>query len=417
MTTCAQILIYAIPFFLLLIGIEWIFSKSKSKQVFRTFDTVSSLSSGITNSVKDVLGLSIIIISYTWLYNHLQVFSISQSCLLYVVAFIVLDFAGYWSHRFEHKINVLWNRHIIHHSSEEFNLACALRQPISSIFALFTILLLPAAILGVAPEVIATVAPLHLFAQFWYHTRLINKMGWLEHILVTPSHHRVHHAINDRYIDKNFSQVFIVWDKWFGTFQEELDEEPPVYGVKIQLSTWNPILINWKHFGQLCLDAWHTRSFTDKIKIWFMPTGWRPKDVEKLYPIDTITNARTLQKYSSHPSIIFRTWATIQLIITLVMTLHFLTIIDQYPLVLLCAYGFFIILNIYAYTSLMDRNSVAFISEILKYLTITAVYWVSGSWYGVSLQIILLFNSLSLLFCFYFLYLEKDTDLPRFTSN
>jgi hypothetical protein len=148
-----------------------------------------------------------------------------------------------------------------------------------------------------------------------------------------------------------------------------------------------------------------------------MPTGWRPKDVEKLYPIDTITNARTLQKYSSHPSIIFRTWATIQLIITLVMTLHFLTIIDQYPLVLLCAYGFFIILNIYAYTSLMDRNSVAFISEILKYLTITAVYWVSGSWYGVSLQIILLFNSLSLLLCLYFLYLEKDTDLPRFTSN
>jgi sterol desaturase/sphingolipid hydroxylase (fatty acid hydroxylase superfamily) len=120
---------------------------------------------------------------------------------------MVVDFKGYWTHRWEHKINILWNRHVIHHSSEEFNLACGLRQTVSTVFDYFTFLLLPAAIVGVPVEVIAVVAPIHLFLQFWYHTRLIGKMGWLEHVIVTPSHHRVHHAVNKVYMDKNLGQI------------------------------------------------------------------------------------------------------------------------------------------------------------------------------------------------------------------
>ncbi len=228
----AHVLVFAIPSFLVLIFIEWLLSFRAKLVVFNSFDTISSLSSGITNAIKDVLGLSIVIISYNFLFDNFSFFEIQSTWLLYIICFIGLDFAGYWSHRLEHVVNIFWNRHIIHHSSEEYNLACALRQTISTIFTIFTIFLLPCAILGIPPKIIAIVGPIHLFAQFWYHTRLIDRMGFLEYIIVTPSHHRVHHAINEIYIDKNFSQIFIFWDKMFGTFQEELKNEIPVFGVK-----------------------------------------------------------------------------------------------------------------------------------------------------------------------------------------
>lgn len=215
MVEYAKALSIAIPGFLLLTFLEYIFSVYKNKVVFNSFDTISSFTSGITNSVKDVLNLTIVIVSYNFLFDQFHIFKTDNNIYLYIIAFVGLDFAGYWSHRLEHRVNIFWNRHIIHHSSEEFNLACALRQNISSIFALFTILLLPCAIIGIPPKIIQVIAPLHLFAQFWYHTRLIGKMGWLEHVIVTPSSHRVHHAINDVYIDKNFGQIFIIWDKLY----------------------------------------------------------------------------------------------------------------------------------------------------------------------------------------------------------
>ena len=160
---------------------------------------------------------------------------------------MALDFAGYWVHRISHEYNLFWNNHIIHHSSEEFNLACALRQSVSVVFKLFALFLIPAALFGVPVTVIAIVAPLHLFAQFWYHTQHIDRMGFLEKIIVTPSHHRVHHAINQEYLDKNYGQIFIFWDKWFGTFQEEMPSIPAVYGVTRPVQTWNPIKINFLH--------------------------------------------------------------------------------------------------------------------------------------------------------------------------
>lgn len=204
MEAYVKVLNFAIPLFFLLILIEYAIGLKMKKQTIKAMDTISSLSSGLSNIVKDVLGLTITIISYGYMVDHLALFEIQSTVMLYVLGFIGKDFVGYWSHRFEHKINILWNRHIIHHSSEEFNLSCALRQNISIFFGIFFFLYIPMAIIGIPQEVVAVIAPLHLFAQFWYHTTLINKMGFLEHILVTPSHHRVHHAINDEYIDTNF---------------------------------------------------------------------------------------------------------------------------------------------------------------------------------------------------------------------
>ena len=218
METYGKIILIAMPAFLLLVLFEKWYGWYRGKETVRTLDMISSLSSGITNVTKDVLGLSLVVISYEWMVNKLAITQVPNGFFTYLIAFIALDFAGYWIHRIAHEYNIFWNNHIIHHSSEDFNLACALRQSISSIIKIFTVFLLPAAILGVPGQVIAIVAPLHLFAQFWYHTQHIGKMGFLENIIVTPSHHRVHHAINKEYMDKNYGQIFIIWDKLYSNY-------------------------------------------------------------------------------------------------------------------------------------------------------------------------------------------------------
>lgn len=183
METYGKILLIAIPIFLLLVLFEKWYGWRKGQDTVRMMDMVASLSSGITNVTKDVLGLSFAIISYGWMVEHLALTHIENKLWVYVIAFMVLDFSGYCIHRIQHSINFFWNAHLIHHSSEEFNLACALRQSISAFFRIFTFFLLPAALLGVPQQVIAVVAPLHLFIQFWYHTRMIGKLGFLEKIM------------------------------------------------------------------------------------------------------------------------------------------------------------------------------------------------------------------------------------------
>lgn len=351
--------------------------------VIKSFDTVSSLSSGITNAIKDVLGLAIIIISYQWLVDHLSFFEIESSVALYIITFIGLDFAGYWSHRFEHEINLFWNRHIIHHSSEEFNLACALRQNVSAVFNVFFFLLIPIAILGVPAKIVATVAPLHLFAQFWYHTRLIHRMGWLEYVIVTPSHHRVHHAINDIYLDKNYSQVFIFWDRIFGTFQEELASEIPVYGVKKQVATWNPFIINFQHLWILLTDAFYTEKWLDKIKVFYKQTGWRPADRIKSDPIKYTENAKEQVKYNTEGSLLMHTWIWAQLVIHIVLMIYLFQHLDQYSFMEMMLYGCFLFVSVFSYTSLMDKSWLSVASETLKLmLGIFCIYYFDG-WFGI----------------------------------
>ncbi|HQV67305.1 MAG TPA: sterol desaturase family protein [Saprospiraceae bacterium] len=410
----ARILNYAIPFFLILIALEYGVSMLMHKQVNRLFDTISSLSSGITNVIKDVLGLSIVIISYGWLVNHLAIYHIQSTILTYVLAFIGIDFAGYWIHRWSHEINVFWNRHIIHHSSEEFNLSCALRQSVSEIFALFTFTYIPMAILGIPAQVVAVVAPIQLFAQFWYHTRLIHKMGWLEYILVTPSHHRVHHAINPEYMDKNYSQIFIIWDKLFGTFQPEKEEIPAVYGVTRAVHTWNPWIINYQHLWLLISDAWRTKSWLDKLKIWVMPTGWRPADVSTSFPVPYTKEIYLRNKYDTIASPLFKVWAVGQLLITLLLMMFLFNNIGTIPFSSVLLYGLFLFVNIFAYTSLMDGNLIGIAAEVFKFaLGIIILYINDYQWFNIDnsipsgTMIVLGYLVLSLTSSAYFYLYEK----------
>ena len=357
------------PAFLLLVLFEKWYGWRKGHDTVRNMDMISSLSSGVTNVTKDVVGLYIVILSYPFLVSNLSLVSIPNTLVVYIIAFFALDFAGYWVHRLQHVNNFFWNGHIVHHSSEDFNLACALRQSISSIAKIFAIFLLPAALLGVPAQVIAVVAPLHLFAQFWYHTQHINRMGFLEKIIVTPSHHRVHHAINPEYIDKNYGQIFIFWDKWFGTFQEERPDIPPVYGITRPVRTWNPIRINFQHVWLLVKDAWRTKNWKDKFTLWFKPTGYRPADVAVKYPVYKIEDVYQFEKYETRTSPAFNTWCWVQLIMILLFTSYLfgnIALLNSLDKNFIFWYGGFIFLSVYALTDLMDRNSSALAWEVLR---------------------------------------------------
>ncbi len=385
METYGKILIIAMPLFLLLVLFEKWYGWRKGFDTVRTLDMVSSLSSGVTNSTKDVLGLSVAIISYSWLVEHLAITHIQSSWLLYVIAFLALDFAGYWVHRLAHSVNFFWNNHVVHHSSEEYNLACALRQSISVFIKIYAVLLIPAAILGVPAQVIAVVAPLHLFAQFWYHTRHINRMGWLEYIIVTPSHHRVHHAINPEYLDKNYGQIFIFWDRMFGTFQEEVATIPAVYGVTRPVRTWNPIKINFMHMWLLIKDAWHTNNWKDKFRIWFMPLGWRPADVIEKYPVEKIKDVYHFEKYDTPASKGMQAYLWAQLICMLLFVSYLfanVAMIKELGIANLFIYGGFIFIQVYALTEFMDRSKYAWILEAVKNIVCISMITQSGEWFG-----------------------------------
>ena len=293
---------------------------------------------------------------------------------------------------------------------EEFNLSCALRQSISDNIQFFAILLIPAAILGIPPYLFAIIGPVHLFLQFWYHTRLIDKMGILEKILVTPSHHRVHHAINPEYLDKNYSQIFIIWDKLFGTFQPEEKSNPPVYGILRPAKTWNPVTINFKHLWQITKDAYQANSYWDKIRIWFMPTGWRPEDVAEKFPVITIENPFSMKKYATENSNFLLGWSYFQLIVTSALMFLIFFKIPLFTKTMLFLLSGLLVLHVVSYTFLLDGKKIALILEGLKFVFGSVLFFTINEKIGFipnfSLNLIFSYLIISLGMTLYFFWTE-----------
>ncbi|NNJ87822.1 MAG: sterol desaturase family protein [Eudoraea sp.] len=413
METYATALLFAIPFFIILLVVEILYGHFVKNQQHKVLDTVSSISSGLTNIVKDSLGLGVIIVSYPFLLENMALTSVKATWLVWGIAFLTIDFAGYWNHRLSHRINFFWNQHVIHHSSEEFNLACALRQSISNLLGYFPLFLIPAALFGVPTEVIAIIAPIHLFAQFWYHTQHIGKMGWLEYVIITPSQHRVHHAINPEYIDKNLGQILCIWDRLFGTFQEELKEVPPQYGVLKPVHTWNPILINFQHLWRLILDACRTRSIWDKFRIWFMPTGWRPADVKDTYPYEVIEDVYSFNRFQTSASSFLKGYSIFQMVFTLGLILFMFYNYSAIGFGGLLLFGGFVFLGIFGYTSLMDRKTYAFYIEVFRALLGMIFIGATGDWFGIDAYwgygsiLIGLYFVITAVGGFYFTFIER----------
>ena len=238
----------SIPAFFILIAVELLINKMKKTNLYRLNDTISNLSSGIISQVVGVFTKIVTIGVYVWIYNNFRVFkNIPNEWYTWILLFIGVDFFYYWFHRLSHEVSVLWGTHVVHHQSEEYNLSVALRQSATQTFGSFWFYL-PLAFIGFSPTLFATIAAIQTLYQFWIHTRLIDKMpAWFEYFFNTPSHHRVHHGVNPKYIDKNHGGTLIIFDRMFGTFQ--LEEEEVHYGVTSQLKSWNIAVANFDYYG------------------------------------------------------------------------------------------------------------------------------------------------------------------------
>jgi alkylglycerol monooxygenase len=268
----------AIPFFILAMAIEYGYGRLVNRQTYRLNDTVNSLALGVLSRLVDVLrlGVSAVLLGSFAVWLGVPQWSM-ESGWQWIVAFIAYDFFYYWKHRFGHEWRIMWASHVAHHQSEEFNLSTALRQTGTDYIGF--VFYVPLYLVGIPAAAIITVGSLNLIYQFWVHTEHIRRLGPLEYVLVTPSNHRVHHARNERYIDRNYGGVFIVWDRLFGTFQDELADEPCVYGITKALKSWNPLWANLHFWAETARLAYRTRSWADRFKIWFKPPGWYPRDV------------------------------------------------------------------------------------------------------------------------------------------
>ena len=276
--------VYAIPFFLLAIVLELVFGLAKRRNTYRLNDSVSSLLLGTLSQARRFVTLGVGGYIYYLFTEHFSLPLMDAShWFTWVLAMVVYDFCYYWLHRMGHERSILWAAHVAHHQSEDYNLSTALRQT-STGFLLGWIFFIPMYILGVPAEVVVSVGSLNLIYQFWVHTEHIPKLGWYEWFFVTPSNHRVHHAQNDRYMDRNYGGLFIIWDRLFGTFQEELDEEPVVFGIRGPLKSFNPLKALTHIYIDMFRDSRRTARWRDKVKVWFARTGWRPEDVSVLYP-------------------------------------------------------------------------------------------------------------------------------------
>lgn len=279
-----NLIVLAVPFFILAIVLEWLYGLARHRNTYRLNDSISSLSLGVLSQARRFVTLGVG--GYVY-YLVTRYFSLplmdSGHWFTWVLALVLYDLCYYWLHRLGHERTILWAAHVAHHQSEDYNLTTALRQT-STGFLLGWIFYIPMYLLGIPAQVVVTVGAINLIYQFWVHTEHVPKLGWYEWIFVTPSNHRVHHAQNDRYMDRNYGGIFILWDRLFGTFQEEQADDPPVYGIRGALKSWNPLRALTHIYVDMFRDSLRTARWSDKLRVWVSRTGWRPDDVARRYP-------------------------------------------------------------------------------------------------------------------------------------
>ena len=284
--TQGQIIVLVTPLFLLAMAAEWWVSQRRKRPTYKLDDVINSLSLGMLSQVVGVLGGLVTLGVYTLAYRHLALWSADdfwQHPLGWLLALVFYDFCYYWMHRKSHEVAVLWAAHVVHHQSQHYNLSTALRQT-SSGFLLGWVFFVPMALAGVPPLVFTVVALVDLLYQFWVHTEQVGRLGWFDRWFCSPSNHRVHHAVNDRYLDRNHGGIFMLWDHLFGTFEPEQTTEPCIYGTRAPLNSWNPLWANAEVYAHLWRTSRRAGNWADACRVWFKPPGWLPPAVVAKHP-------------------------------------------------------------------------------------------------------------------------------------
>jgi alkylglycerol monooxygenase len=314
-------IVLSIPIFFLLIGIELLVERFTHKDLYRLPDAIANLSCGITSQLSGLFLKVFAVGIYQYLAEHFALFTLDRNWLYWVVLILLVDLAYYWAHRMSHEINLFWGGHVVHHQSEEYNLSVALRQ--SSLQVIWTFgFNLPIAFLGFKTGDFVLVSALNTLYQFWIHTETIKKLPrWFEFIFNTPSHHRVHHGRDPKYIDRNHAGFLIIWDRMFGTFQPE--EEKPTYGITKPINSWNAVWANMSHYADMGNDLKQITTWSDKVKYLFKKPGWLPESLGGYRPAPFVDKA-SYKKYETPSPLSLNLYVLFQYVLCLVGTSLFL---------------------------------------------------------------------------------------------
>jgi sterol desaturase/sphingolipid hydroxylase (fatty acid hydroxylase superfamily) len=376
----------SVPVFFILIGMELVYGIVRNQKLYRLNDSITNLSCGIGQQVLGAWFKVIFMLLYIFVYNH-SIFKIPENGWTWLVCFIGVDFCYYWFHRLSHEINAIWATHIVHHQSEEYNLSVALRQSwFQTLFS--SMFYVPLAWLGFSPKMIVTVVAFNTLYQFWIHTKAIKKLpAPLEFIFNTPSHHRVHHGSNPKYIDKNHAGTLIIWDRLFGTFQKE--EEEVVYGITTPLKSWDPVWANLHYWKELFVLATKAPTLKEKIQVFIAPPGWKPQSMGgREYPKEV--NAQSFQKFDISIPRWIKWYVFIQFVFVIALTSYFMFFADAMfipgneHLVLRYVYiAGYILFSIYIFGKLFENKTQGIYFEIVRNVCNAFLIWLfaEGPWF------------------------------------
>lgn len=367
--------IIAIPVFFGMMSIELVYETVTKKRTYRLNDAITNINLGALNQLTGIFTKVITVGIYTFLYQYIALIELPRNWLAFAALFVLYDLCFYWSHRMAHQISLFWGGHVVHHQSEDFNLSVALRQSSTAFIWSFPFYL-PLAVLGFHPMQFVLVAGLNLLYQFWIHTEHIGKLGWLEKIMNTPSHHRVHHGRDPKYIDQNYAGVFIIWDKMFGTFQEE--EERPTYGITKPVNSWNPVYANFAHYIDLFHYARQSKSWSDTKNMLFKHPGWLPDYLGGVQKPEAVTG--NFVKYNEDVSFIWaKVYILFQFLVAMFIVGYFLFNYHSFDLLTKGLFGGWIIYSTVMFGLLFESNSKWLVFfEILRLFCIPAGVWWLG---------------------------------------
>jgi sterol desaturase/sphingolipid hydroxylase (fatty acid hydroxylase superfamily) len=370
--------ILSIPVFFILIGAEVAYGYFKNRKLYRLNDAVTNISCGIVEQLTGVFAKVFTVAAYAFVYEHFRFFTLEDTWYWIVLCFIGVDFFYYWAHRMSHEVNLFWLGHVVHHQSEDYNLSVALRQ--STFQKMFTFYFyFPLALLGFKTEWFLLMGAFNLLYQFWIHTEVIGRMpSWYEYLFNTPSHHRVHHGRDPKYIDRNHAATLMIWDRMFGTFQKE--EETPTYGITTPTNSWNPVTANVQPFVRLWKELKTIPGFWNKLKFTFAPPGWYPEEMGGFRTPKPVDKS-TYEKYEIEISPGLNFYLFAQYVVVLLFTALFLFSLSDFTMVYQLGIAAAIIYSVASLGTVFDNRPYGIRMESLRFFIsvgITAFLFIEG---------------------------------------
>ena len=370
-------ILFAIPVFMATIVLEAWLAQRRGRAVYDVADAITSLHFGVLSQVSaafsSLLGIGI----YWWTYSQWHWLTLAvDNVWVWLLALLLYDFLYYWVHRCGHEVNLMWAAHQVHHSSEYFNLSTALRQSATTVLWSWPFYL-PMALLGVPPEVFVGVALIDLLYQYWVHTELVGKLGWFDRVFVSPSNHRVHHGQNDYCIDRNYGGILILWDRLFGSFVEEREREPVIYGIRKPLASFNPVWGNCNVYADLLQACRRAPTWRERLNVLFGPPGGGA-------PLPALDPAQC-QRFDPQPARAMQIYAVFNYALMVGYVSHFLLVAGQLSVPAKLLYGVFIISAALTIGWLLERHRWAVRAEQLRWGVVVLLLWFQPDWFGTLL--------------------------------